>query len=112
MFRVDQPAIPGTEETLERPEWNDSKYLPTGSVVMRGEIQAASVLVGAGSIYRIIPCDEAAARLAIRSSVRPPLIVVKLGAPMAITAGEVSAEQDPDDKECRNEELPDERDPF
>lgn len=94
MFRVDQPAVPGVEETLERPEWSEAGYVPAGSVVRRGEIQPATVLVGAASIYRIIPCDEAAAMKAIRSTVRPPLIIVKLSGPIAITAGDILEEQD------------------
>lgn len=78
MFRVDQPAVEGAEETLKRPEWVGDTYAPAGSVVRRGDIPPATVLVGAASIYRIIPCDENAAMLAIRASVRPPLIIVKL----------------------------------
>ena len=79
LFRVDQPLIAGEEETLVHGEHREGQYLPAGSVVKRADIPAATVLIGAASIYRIIPCDEAAATKAIRSSVRPPLTVVKLG---------------------------------
>lgn len=97
MFRVDQPTIPGGEDTLLRPEWVGDTYAPTGSVVKREDIPAATVLVGSGSIYRIIPCDEAAATKAIRSSIRPPLILVKLADAKQITAGDIAEEQDPDE---------------
>ncbi len=78
MFRIDQPPIQGGEETLERPEYVENVYAPAGSVVKRQDLAGASVLVGAASIYRIIPCDEAAALKAIRSSIRAPLMIVKL----------------------------------
>jgi hypothetical protein len=104
MFRVDQPAIPGGEETLSRPEWVGDTYAPTNSIVKRDDIPAATVLVGAGSIYRLVPCDEAAAMKAIRSSIRPPLILVRLADAKQITAAEVSAEQDPDDYEDEESE--------
>lgn len=93
MFRVDQPAIESAEETLERPEWVGDTYAHPGSVVKRGDIEAATVLVGSGSIYRIIPCDQAAAMKAIRASVRPPLMIVRLAEALHI-AGAV-ADQDP-----------------
>jgi hypothetical protein len=99
MFRVDQPAIPGVEETLERPEWVGDTYAAPGSVVKRGDIEAASVLVGSGSIYRIIPCDEAAAMRAIRASVRPPLMVVRLIEGKQLAAAVDAAEYDDDEDE-------------
>ncbi len=98
LFRVDQPELPGTEETLERPEWIDGKYAQPGSVVKREAIQAATVLIGASSIYRIIPCDETAALEAIRRTIHRPLIVVKLIEVPGITAGSVAYEQDTDDE--------------
>lgn len=83
LFRVDQPAVPGAEETLERPEWVGDTYAAPGSVVKRADLEAATVLVGSGSVYRIIPCDEAAAMKAIRANRAPPLILVKLIKPTA-----------------------------
>jgi len=94
MFRIDQPAIPGGEETLVRPDYVDGTYAPPGTVVKRGDIEAATVLVGAGSIYRIIPCDEAAAHKAIRSSIRPPLILVRLG-----ELRQIASSIDPEDED-------------
>lgn len=103
MFRIDQPAVAGSEDTLQRPEWVGDTYAPSGSVVKRGDIEAASVLVGAGSIYRIIPCDEAAAQKAIRDSVRPPLMLVKLAESNRLIAGESTPEQDdPEGDEYEN----------
>lgn len=86
MFRIDQPAIPEAEETLVGPQYIDGTYAPPGSVVKRGAIEAATVLVGAGSIYRIVPCDEAAAMTAIRSTFRPPLMLVRLAEGKQIAA--------------------------
>lgn len=78
MFRIDHPEIKGTEETLTRAEWIGEVYAQPGSVVKREDIPALTVLVGAGSIYRIVPCDEATALKAIRSSQHRPLMPVRL----------------------------------
>lgn len=78
LFRIDQPEISESEETLTRSEWIGNTTLPAGTVVKRGPIEAVSVLVGAGSIYRIIPCTEEVARRAIIENQRRPLIAVKL----------------------------------
>lgn len=67
MFRIDQPELPECEETLRRGEYSDDGYVPAGAVVKRSKTEAASVLVGSGSIYRITPCTEEAALVAIRS---------------------------------------------
>ena len=78
LFRIDQPRVPETEETLTRAEWIGEIYAQPGSVVKRPAIEAVTVLVGSSSIYRIIPCDEGVALRAIRESQRRPLIPVKL----------------------------------
>lgn len=78
LFRIDQPEIAEVEETLQAAEWTDLGRMPAGTVVKRGRIEGVSVLVGSGSIYRIIPCSEAAALKAIRESQRRPLMIVKL----------------------------------
>lgn len=98
LFRVDQPEIAAGEETLERPEYVGNTYAPAGSVVMRAGLEPASVLVGAASIYRIIPCTEEAALKAIRSSQRAPLILVKLGEQKQIVAS-FDTDDDPDGDE-------------
>lgn len=78
LFRIDQPTIPGGEEILKRSEWVGGVFAGPGSVVQRQPIESTSVLVGSGSIYRIVPCDEATAMAAIRSGQRRPLSVVTL----------------------------------
>jgi len=85
MFRVDQPEIPGeTGIILKRPQQVQdghedlTVYAPAGSEVERKSLPAATVLIGAGSIYRIIPCTQEAAMKALRELITPPLILVKL----------------------------------
>jgi hypothetical protein len=78
MFRVDQPAIAGVEETLTSAEWVGDVRAQAGSIVKRADIPAATVLIGSGSVYRMIPCDEATAMKAIRSAQHRPLMLVKL----------------------------------
>ncbi len=86
LFRIDQPEILESEETLTESTWIGNSTLPPGTVVKRGPIEAVSVLVGAGSIYRIIPCTEEVARKAILENQRRPLIAVKLPGAKALTA--------------------------
>ncbi len=92
LFRIDSPEIPEEPEyTLTETEWVGSQRCNAGSIVKRGPIAATSVLVGSGSIYRIIPCDEAAALKAIRSNASRPLFVVKLADPAAISAADAGS---------------------
>lgn len=86
LFRIDRPEIPESEETLTESEWIGNTTLPAGTVVKRGPIEAESVLIGAGSIYRIIPCTEELARKSIIANQRRPLIAVKLPGAKALTA--------------------------
>lgn len=78
LFRIDQPEIPADERTSERDGYLHGRMVPKGTVIRRGAIPPASVLVGAGSIYRITPCTEAAALKAIEQSITRPLIPVGL----------------------------------
>jgi hypothetical protein len=94
LFRIDQPEIPETEETLTESQWIGNTTLPAGTMVKRGPIEAVSVLVGAASIYRIIPCTEEVARKAIIENQRRPLIAVKLPGAKALAA---VADMEPDD---------------
>jgi len=55
----------------------DGNWTPAGAKVRRASTPGVSVLVGAGSIYRIIPCTEEAAMKAIESSSRSPLKLVE-----------------------------------
>lgn len=78
LFRIDQPEIPADERTSDRDGYLNGRIIPKRTVIKRGAIPPASVLVGAGSIYRITPCTEAAALKAIEQSVTRPLIPVGL----------------------------------
>lgn len=87
LFRVDQPAVgEQSEYTLPRPKYLGNQYCPAGTVVRRGAIEAATVLLGAGSVYRITPCTEEAAMKAIAENFRPPLMLVRLAERPAIAA--------------------------
>ena len=86
LFRIDRPGLPEEETTLEHSEWVDDKRAPAGSVVKKPALEPVSVLVGAASIYRIVPCTEAAAMVAIRNTTRP-LMLVKLAETPALPAG-------------------------
>ncbi len=77
MFRVDQPQIPEREYVLEKPEYVDGRWTAEGAKVQRPAIEGCTVLIGAGSIYRIIPCTEAAALQAIESSQRAELKLIE-----------------------------------
>lgn len=95
MFRIDTPELPEREYTLPEPayvkfstspdSW-ESRWVPAGAVVKRAAAPGCSVLVGAGSIYRILPCDEAAAMRAIESSQRSELKLISLPTEKAINA--------------------------
>ena len=78
LFRIDRPEIAEEEETLAAPDWVGSQRAPAGSIVRRALIPAATVLVGAGSIYRIVPCDEATALRSIKKDGNRPLLLIKL----------------------------------
>ncbi len=87
MFRIDRPEIPEREETLKSPDWVGETRCPIGTVVKRPKIEAVTVLVGSGSIYRMIPCSEQAAIKAIESGERRPLMLVRLPEGAQIAAG-------------------------
>lgn len=88
LFRIDRPEIPEEEVTLTEPDWVENRRVGAGTVVKRPALPAATVLVGAASIYRIIPCDEATAMKAIRLNGNRPLLIVKLAEAPALTTGE------------------------
>jgi hypothetical protein len=94
LFRIDSPEVPEQEETLEVSDWVGDQRCPAGTVVKRPKIIAHTVLVGSNSIYRIIPCSEAAAMRAIRENQRRPLMLVRLPEGKAIAAGETVDETD------------------
>jgi hypothetical protein len=77
MFRVDTPELPEREFILEQPNYVDGRWTQAGAKVHRTATPGRSVLVGAGSIYRITPCSEAAALLAIETSQRGVLKLIE-----------------------------------
>ena len=108
MFRIDTPELPEREYTLKEPEYvtvtladnlSRSHWAPAGTVVKRLARPAVSVLVGAGSIYRIIPCTEEAALRAIDETTRPKLILVALPEGKALEAPRDEPEDEREDKD-------------
>lgn len=88
LFRIDTPPLPEREYTLARPESGASGYYPIGAVVRRMEEPGSTVLVGAGSIYRIVPCTEDVAKHAIDAARRAPLILVAMPPEKALLPGQ------------------------
>lgn len=106
LFRIDRPGLPEEEITLESSEWVGDVRAAAGSIVKRPALDPVSVLVGAGSIYRIIPCSEDAAMRAIRQTTRP-LMVVKL-APVPAISGPDPLDVGDDDED---DEIDDDTEP-
>lgn len=97
LFRVDTPGADEREYTLEEPSYctfpvcesvTTSQWCPRGTIVKRKPRPPVTVLIGAGSIYRIIPCDEAAALVALEREQRTELILVRLPAGVALPSPE------------------------
>ena len=91
MFRIDTPELPEREYVLQEPAYVDDapglrQWMRAGAKVRRSATPGCSVLVGAGSIYRIIPCTEAAALKAIEANVRSELKLIELP-PERVLAG-------------------------
>ena len=112
MFRIDQPELAEREEVLAQSEYTDDGKLPAGSVVKRAKVNGVTVLVGAASIYRIIPCTEDACLKAMESSVRRPLILVRLPEAAQIAAGVAAPEPEDEDDEDYDTGGPFDDDPF
>lgn len=112
MFRIDTPERPEREYILEEPEYVEGRWTPQGSKVLRAACPGLSVLVGAGSIYRIVPCSEAAAWKAIDSTQRAELKLIELPPEKALAAAQDNAlPEDPEDAEEFDDE-PDEDEEF
>jgi len=85
LFRIDVPELPARDYVLTKPEYaaqNPSdpdafEWTPVGSKVRRAAVPARSRLVGPGAIYSIMPCTETAARAAIETLIRRPLILLE-----------------------------------
>lgn len=98
LFRIDTPELPEREYALDEPEYVSGKWTMAGAKVQRAAVPGITVMVGAGSIYRIIPCTEAAALKAIETGGRAELKLVALPEAKQLEAGEVSGEDDPNDE--------------
>ena len=96
MFRIDTPELPEREYVLHEPAYVEGRWTPQGSKVQRAASPGLSVLVGAGSIYRLIPCSEAAALKAIESTARAELKLIEVPPDKALAAAAVD---EPDDFE-------------
>jgi len=115
MFRIDQPEFPEREFTLTRPAYVEGRWTDAGAKVKRQPIKGCTVLVGAGSIYRIIPCSEEAARLAIEEIERAELKLIEpppgrtLAAPFPVDQ-EDEEEDDEDNEEDEEDNDEDDED--
>lgn len=78
LFRIDTPNLPEREYELEEPAYVGGRWTLKGTKIRRLASPGVSVLVGSGSIYRIIPCSEAAAMKAIESSIRSELCEIQI----------------------------------
>jgi hypothetical protein len=99
MFRVDTPELPEREYILTEPEYCGGSWTPAGSTVRRMARPGVTALIGAGSIYRILPCTEAAAMKAIEQEGRAPLQLISLPEGKQLTAGAGSGNDDEDEDE-------------
>jgi hypothetical protein len=114
LFRIDSPGSPEKEYVLESPEYacpvegspGLRQWCPAGTKVRRKARPPVSVLVGAGSIYRIIPCTEAVALATIERETRAELIVVELPVGKSLPPPE---EVEEDDGVCVDCGRPEER---
>ena len=103
MFRIDTPELPQREYVLQEPAYVEidggRTWMRTGAKVCRPASPGCSVLVGAGSIYRIIPCTEAAALKAIEATVRSELKLIELPPERALPEPEEDDEELQDDND-------------
>lgn len=111
LFRIDTPELSDREYVLAEPAYvsftegdgaKKSKWCPAGSTVQRVACPGVSVLVGAGSIYRICPCTEDAALKAIDATERAELKLIALPNVAALPAPS-NDEDDSDPYESDNE---------
>jgi hypothetical protein len=87
MFRVDTPELPEREYILPNPEYVDGHWAPAGATVRRMARLGVTALIGAGSIYRILPCTESAAMKAIEQCERAELQLIALPEGKQLAAG-------------------------
>lgn len=111
LFRVDTPELPEREYALTRPQYctpdptdlSLREWTPAGAKVKRLAAGASSQLLGPGSIYRLIPCTEQAARKAIEELISPPLILLEL--PPKAEPPKVTWPEDEEQAELEEEEI-------
>lgn len=104
LFRIDVPPLPERDHTLTAPCYvNGILWTPAGAVVRRLAVEGHSVLVGAASIYRIIPCTEEAALKGIESEYRSELKVVSVP-PKALEQSEENFPEESDEHETDDED--------
>ena len=113
LFRCDTPELPEREYVLESPEYateptNGTRWCPVGTKVKRQASPAKSRLIGPGAIYSITPCSEDAARRAIESIIRHPLILLEL--PKDVKAKELP--MGVDEAIIEDEEFDEENEPI
>lgn len=106
LFRVDQPQLLEREFVLEEPAYVGGKWTLAGAKVKRAASEGCSVLIGAGSIYRIVPCTEDAAMRAIESTQRAELKLVELPPQLALAASADSPDFDDHDDDQDDGEEP------
>ena len=99
LFRIDQPQLPEREYVLTEPAYVEGKWTLAGAKVKRAAAEGCSVLIGAGSIYRIVPCTEEAAMRAIEKAERAELKLVELPPQLALAASEKGDDFDSDNDE-------------
>jgi hypothetical protein len=104
LFRIDTPEFPEREYTLTEPAYVDGTWTSAGAKVRRAATKGVTVLVGAGSIYRIVPCTEAAALRAIEANGRAELKLVEAPPEKAIAAAEPEDPADEDNEQAEQED--------
>lgn len=109
MFRVDVPELPAREHTLTEPQYATEveglrRWCPVGTKVQRPAMPGFTKLIGAGSIYSISPCDEAAAMAAIEASQRADFKLISLPERKALAAPDEDEDEDAGDGEDEDDE--------
>lgn len=111
LFRIDTPPLEEREYALESPEYArvngelSERWCPVGTVVKRCAVPGISVLVGAGSIYRIVPLSEAAALKAIETQARAPLMAVQIPEQKQLAVTWPEGERQADDEEDEDDDA-------
>ncbi len=110
LFRIDVPELKARARTTKSPGYCNGDYCPAGTVVQEGAVAGYTKLFGAGAIYAITPCTEAAALEAVEEMQRRPVMKLTLPERPALPASGVikdGAYLDPveDDEDDEDSEL-------